>query len=167
MAVSAGREAVGFHVCRGAAGQRMGYTMKGTGNMRERLTRFMQGRYGVDQFSNFLVGLALILMVIELFVPVPYIRGGLNLVGLSLLAYSYYRILSKNHYRRYAENQRYMKYYNKVRFFFARKKSHMEQRKTHRIYKCPSCKQAIRVPRGKGKIAITCPKCRTEFIRKS
>ncbi len=135
--------------------------------MRERFSRFMQGRYGVDQFSNFLVILALIFMVLELFIPVSYVRSGLNSLGLLLLIYAYFRIFSKNHYKRYAENERYMKYYNKVRFFLARKKNHMEQRRTHRIYKCPSCGQSIRVPKGKGKIAITCPKCRTEFIRKS
>lgn len=135
--------------------------------MRERLARFMQGRYGVDQFTNFLIILALVLMVLRMFVPGLQVRSVLNMAGILLLMYAYFRILSKNHYKRYAENERYMKYYNKVRFFFARKKNHMEQRKTHRIYKCPSCKQAIRVPKGKGKIAITCPKCRTEFIRRS
>lgn len=135
--------------------------------MRERLMRFMQGRYGVDQFSNFLIILALILMVLEIFIPIPQVRSVLNTIGLLLIMYAYFRIFSRNHYKRYAENERYMKYYNKVRFFLARKKSHMEQRRTHRIYKCPSCKQSIRVPKGKGKIAITCPKCRTEFIRRS
>ena len=72
--------------------------------MRERLARFMQGRYGVDQFSNFLVILALILMVAELFIPVVHIRSGLSTAGLLLLLYAYFRIFSKNHYRRYAEN---------------------------------------------------------------
>ena len=135
--------------------------------MRERLMRFMQGRYGVDQLSNFLIILALVLMVFEIFIPVVQVRSVLNTLGLLLIGFAYFRILSRNHYKRYAENERYMKYHNKVRFFLARKKSHMEQRRTHRIYKCPSCKQAIRVPKGKGKIAITCPKCRTEFIRRS
>ena len=131
--------------------------------MRERLVRFMQGRYGVDKFSNFLIILALVLLVAEFFFPFVYLRAA----ALLLVVYAYFRILSKNHYKRYAENERYMKYYNKVRFFLARKKSHMEQRRTHKIFKCPSCKQSIRVPKGKGKIAITCPKCRTEFIRRS
>lgn len=135
--------------------------------MRERFNRFMQGRYGIDQFGNFLVILALFFMLLELFIPVTYVRSGMNTIGLLLLVYAYCRIFSRNHYRRYAENERYMKYHNKVRFFFARKKSHMQQRRTHRIYKCPSCRQSIRVPKGKGKIAITCPKCRTEFIRRS
>lgn len=135
--------------------------------MRERLARFMQGRYGVDQFSNFLTIAALVMLVIEFFVPVAHIRSGLNSLALLLLVYSYYRILSKNHYKRYTENECYLKYYNKIKFYFARKKSHMQQRKTHKIFKCPSCKQAIRIPKGKGKIAITCPKCHTEFIRRS
>ncbi|MCI8769780.1 MAG: hypothetical protein HFH73_01320 [Lachnospiraceae bacterium] len=135
--------------------------------MRERLARFMQGRYGVDKFSNFLVILALVLMVLEIFIPFIQMRRVLNSIGLLLLIYAYFRIFSRNHYKRYAENERYMKYHNKVRFFFARRKSHMEQRRTHHIYKCPSCKQKIRVPKGKGKIAITCPKCRTEFVRRS
>lgn len=135
--------------------------------MRERLARFMQGRYGVDQFSNFLTITALVLLVIEFFVPFAYMRSGLNSLAVLLIVFSYYRILSRDHYKRYAENERYMKYYNRFRLFFARKQSHMKQRKTHRIFKCPSCKQAIRIPKGKGKIAITCPKCRTEFIRRS
>lgn len=90
--------------------------------MRERFSRFMQGRYGVDQFSNFLVILALIFMVLELFIPVSYVRSGLNSLGLLLLIYAYFRIFSKNHYKRYAENERYMKYYNKVRFFLQGKR---------------------------------------------
>lgn len=135
--------------------------------MRERLARFMQGRYGVDQFSNFLTVVALIVLILEFFVPVAYMQSGLNSLALLLLVYSYYRILSRNHYKRYAENERFMKYYGKVRFYFSRQKSHMKQRRTHKIFKCPSCRQAIRIPKGKGKIAITCPKCRTEFIRRS
>lgn len=137
--------------------------MKGIKSMRKRLARFMQGRYGVDKFSNFLIIIALVLLVVDIFFPLIYLRS----FALLLVLYAYFRIFSKNHYRRYAENERYMKYYNKVHFSLARWKNHMEQRRTHRIYKCPSCKQSIRVPKGKGKIAITCPKCRTEFIRRS
>lgn len=90
--------------------------------MRERLARFMQGRYGVDKFSNFLVILALVLMVLEIFIPFIQMRRVLNSIGLLLLIYAYFRIFSRNHYKRYAENERYMKYHNKVRFFFCQEK---------------------------------------------
>ena len=135
--------------------------------MRERFARFMQGRYGVDQFSNFLVIAALVIMVIEMFIKNPVIRMVFNIITILNIVYAYVRIFSKNHQKRYAENQKYMQIHNRVKFFFARKKSHMQQRKTHHIYKCPNCKQNIRVPRGKGRIAITCPRCRTEFIKRS
>lgn len=140
---------------------------KGIDNMRERLARFMQGRYGVDQFSNFIIIMALVFMGIGFVFRIPIVVGVTNFLSVASVMYAYFRILSRNHYKRYSENEKYMKVHNKVKFFFACKKSHMEQRKTHRIYKCPSCRQSIRVPKGKGRIAITCPKCRTEFIKRS
>ena len=135
--------------------------------MRERLARFMQGRYGVDQFSNFIIFMAVVFMAIGLVVRVPVVRAIADLVSGLAIVYGYFRILSINHRKRYEENQRYMKIHDKVKFFLACQKSHMEQRKTHHIYKCPKCRQNIRVPKGKGRIAITCPKCGTEFIKRS
>ena len=135
--------------------------------MRERLARFMQGRYGVDQFSNFIIIMALVSMVVGFIIRIPLVAGLTNLLSIALVIYAYFRILSKNHYKRYVENEKYMKLHNRVKFFIECKKSHMEQRKTHHIYKCPKCRQCIRVPRGKGRIAITCPKCSTEFIKRS
>ncbi len=135
--------------------------------MKERITRFMQGRYGIDQFTNFLVFAALIMLIIEMFIKVPVIRFLFNVLSVAAIFYSYFRILSRNHSKRFAENERYMKFHNNIKFFIAREKSHMQQRKTHHIYKCPNCKQSIRVPKGKGRIAITCPKCHTEFVKRS
>lgn len=127
----------------------------------------MQGRYGVDQFTNFLVFGALLLLLLEMFIKVPLIRFLLNILSVAAIIFAYFRILSRNHSKRYSENERYIKYQNNIKFFIARKKSHMQQRKTHHIYKCPQCGQSIRVPKGKGRIAITCPKCYTEFIKRS
>lgn len=135
--------------------------------MRERLIKFMQGRYGVDQFSNFLIVAALIMVILEMFIKSFFIHLIFNVLSVAAIIYAYLRIFSKNHYKRRAENEWYMKYHNAVKFFIARKKSHMQQRKTHHIYKCPKCRQSIRVPKGKGRIAITCPKCNTEFIKRS
>jgi len=105
--------------------------------MRERLARFMQGRYGIDQFTNFLVFSALIMVVIEMFIKIPFVHLLLNILSVAAIMYAYFRILSRNHNKRYAENERYMRYHNGVKFFIARQISHMQQRKTHHIYKCP------------------------------
>lgn len=135
--------------------------------MREWIARFMQGRYGVDKFSNFLFVLALICLIVEFFVPVAVVRNILNLAALLILVYSYCRIFSKNHAKRYAENERFMKCFGSLQRLFHKKQSDRMQKRYHRIFKCPNCRQSVRVPKGKGKIAITCPKCRTEFIRRS
>lgn len=135
--------------------------------MRERISRFMRGRYGIDSYSNFLVILALVFMAGELLIPVSGIRSVLGILGILCLAYAYIRILSKNNYRRYEENERYLRRTAGIRRAVANARVRWEQRHTHRIYKCPSCRQSIRIPKGKGKIAITCPKCKNEFIRRS
>ncbi len=135
--------------------------------MQDWFRRFMQGRYGVDHFSHFLVFLAFFLMVIQLFVRHDVFRLIVSILVVLILIFSYYRTFSRNHYQRYRENEWYLKYHNQVKYFFSREKDHRMQRKTHKIFRCPNCGQSIRVPKGKGKIAITCPMCRTEFIKKS
>ena len=131
--------------------------------MRERFAQFMVGRYGMDHFGRFLVYFSLALMIISLFFPNSIIYW----LALVMLIYAYFRMFSRNVQKRYQENCTYYRYINKVKDFFKKQKSYMQQSKTHHIYKCPSCKQKIRVPRGRGKIAIRCRKCGTEFIKKS
>lgn len=74
---------------------------------------------------------------------------------------------SRNISRRYAENQKFMQVFSPVQNMIVSKISGARDLKTHRHFRCPSCKQKIRVPRGRGKIQITCPKCGQEFIKKS
>lgn len=131
--------------------------------MKEKFQRFMIGRYGNDEFSKFLTIVALILCIIELFTNNLII----NSIILVLLFYLYFRMFSRNYNKRYAENQKYLQIKNKIVAKFNSEKSMMQQRKTHHIYKCPTCGQKIRIPRGKGRICITCPKCKTEFTKKS
>lgn len=130
--------------------------------MKEKLYRFMQGRYGSDQLNRFLMILALILMVMSMFgVPFAY------LLGIACMVYAYFRMFSRNIYKRRMENSAYMKYEYKVKQKLATWKRDMKQRKTHHIYRCPSCKQKIRIPKGRGRIEIRCPKCCHTFIKRS
>lgn len=134
--------------------------------MKEKFIRFMQGRYGTygqDSLNKFLLAGALAAMVLSLFTGWDI----LYLFALAALVYTYFRIFSKNYTKRYAENQIFLKSTEGIRRFFSTQKNVMGQRKTHHIYKCPGCGQKIRVPRGKGKVAVRCPKCSTEFIKKS
>ena len=130
--------------------------------MKEKLYRFMQGRYGNDQLNRFLMILVLVCFALSVF----RIRGA-YLVGCACIVYAYYRMLSRNLYKRRAENAAYLRFETKVRGKIATWRRDMRQRKTHHIYRCPSCRQKIRIPRGKGRIEIRCPKCGQTFIKKS
>lgn len=130
---------------------------------RQKVMQFMQGRYGADQFSRFLIYLSLILLVITLFCRNNFIYY----IAVIVLFYSYFRMLSRNISRRYAENQKYLSLRYKVVGKFNWIRLRIKDSKTHRIFKCPSCSQKIRVPKGKGRISIKCPKCRIEFIKKT
>ena len=132
-------------------------------NLKMNFIRFMQGRNGMDELGKALNIGVIILLVLSIFTKwsVFYI------LALALMVYMYFRVFSKNTPKRYAENQAFLKSTCKIRTFWASQKNMMRQRKTHHIYSCPECKQKIRIPRGKGKIEIQCPKCRTKFVKKS
>lgn len=132
---------------------------------REWMQHFMEGRYGADQFSRMLTWLVLILLVLSLFVR----NGLLELVAVALLVYNYFRIFSRNHAARAAENRKYLDATETIRSKWTSFVNINGQRKDFHIYTCPNknCRQKIRVPRGKGRIQVTCPKCKTQFIKKS
>ena len=122
----------------------------------------MSGRYGFDQLGGFLCIASFILVIVGAWVsPVLY------WLGLILLIYSYFRVLSRNRSKRYAENLKYLSLQNKVVDWANRYILRFKQRKQYRYFRCPQCGQQLRVPRGRGKISITCPKCHNQFIKKS
>ena len=126
----------------------------------------MAGRYGVDQFGRFLSSAALVLLIVNLFVRVVVGRI-LYFLVLAILVYNIFRMFSKNTTARYKENVAYLKVKNRVVGWYANLRRRIRESKTHRFYKCPTCKTTVRVPKGKGKIRITCPKCGASFVRKS
>ena len=129
--------------------------------MREKLQRFMMGRYGADAFNKFLFTLVLILWILDMFIDTRILYSW----AILLAVYGYFRMFSRNVQKRYQENVKYLQIKGKVLSKLKFKKSDIEQRKTHQINKCPTCRQKIRIPRGKGRICITCPKCKTEFTK--
>lgn len=131
--------------------------------MKQKLQQFMAGRYGVDQLSRVLMFLSLGILILSMFTKWTLFY----FLAILLLGYVYFRMFSRNVQKRYQENQRFLNLrYRLVAKKDARKRQ-WAQRDVYRYFKCPNCKQRIRVPKGKGKICITCPKCRIEFIKKT
>ena len=133
--------------------------------MRDKFNKFMQGRYGVDDLSRFTMGAALVLIILAMFANIFSRTAGstLDILGVAAIVYAYIRIFSRNIQQRYAENQKFLQMTSKFRFRFNKEKNLMKQRKTHHIYSCPGCGQKIRIPKGKGKIEIECPKCHNKI----
>lgn len=126
-----------------------------------RIRIWMYGRYGQDELSTCLAWVSFAILIIGMFVPILYPLAFIPLV------WSLFRCFSKNTYRRQQERYAYLRFKNKIKAAFRIRKRMWQERKTHKYYKCPSCKTWLRVPKGKGKIKITCSKCKTEITKKT
>jgi len=135
--------------------------------MRERFFRFMQGRYGLDALSRFLMFFGLGIFVISTLFISDLPGRVVDVIAWLVLLSSYARVFSRNIPKRARENQWFLNKTAKFRGFFRQQRFLFRQRKTHKIYKCPTCQQKIRIPKGKGKIEVRCPKCGSTFIKKS
>lgn len=127
------------------------------------LRRFMMDRYGTDQ-----LGIALMIFYLFL-VLLASLTGAwvLRLLALAVLGLCLFRMLSRNRNKRYQENIKFMQVWTSVKVWFQSLVRRAKDTPTHKYYHCPKCKNTLRVPKGKGKIQITCPVCRTEFIKKT
>ena len=123
------------------------------------LQRMMYGRYGGDQLCMALF----VLSILVSFIPFWPAR----IVSWVLIAWALFRMFSKNIPRRQKENMVFLKVWRPVCRFFSRLFKGRPDAKTHKHFRCPKCRQEVRVPRGKGKINITCPKCGTKFMKKT
>jgi len=117
--------------------------------------RFMQGRYGGDKLNITLIWIAFAVCIINLLIPFKVVKLFLLVFYYGLLGWAIFRFLSRDTYKRYQENRVFLQMLDRAKD------------REHRYYNCPRCRQPVRVPRGKGKISITCPKCKEKFIKKT
>ena len=118
------------------------------------LRQFMTGRYGTDKLNTVILTAGLVVCLVGVFV-----NGSASLiftvVSYGLMIWALCRTFSRNTYKRYQENKKFLMLVERMKD------------RQHRYFTCPKCRQTVRVPRGKGKVAITCPRCKERFIKKS
>ena len=120
-----------------------------------RFRSFMTGRYGTDQLNTAILCTGLVACLISAFINVASVNLLLTAVSYALMFWALFRSFSRNTYKRYQENRKFLQFFDRLKD------------REHRYFDCPKCRQVVRVPRGKDKIAITCPKCKEKFIKKT
>lgn len=130
--------------------------------IRNVLQRFMYGRYGSDQMNVFLIVAYLVLLLLS---GLPGLAL-LELPAFVLMAWTVFRMLSRNHAARRAENARFLKVAGPMIRWYRLQRT-IRRDKEHRYFKCPGCGQQLRVPKGKGRITVTCRGCGASFQEKS
>ena len=119
------------------------------------LRSFMAGRYGTDRLNMAILCAGLAASLLSVISPFAAVNMVLFLLSYGLLFLAIVRCLSRNTYKRYQENRKFLKIVDRLKD------------REHRYFDCPKCHQTVRVPKGKGKIAISCPKCREKFVKKT
>ena len=115
----------------------------------------MAGRYGHDKLNSAMLWTGVVLAVVGLFVTALLPNLLLHMLAYALMGLSIFRTFSRNTYKRYRENRKFLMLVDRLKD------------RDHRYFECPRCRQPVRVPRGKGKIAISCPKCKEKFVKKT
>ena len=123
--------------------------------LRAGIRQFMTGRYGTDKLSLTLLVVAMVLSILSSFMGTSLLNPVLTLLSYVLMFWALFRVFSRKTYARYEENRKFLRFFDQLKD------------RTHRYFSCPKCRQTVRVPRGKGKIAITCPRCKERFIQKT
>lgn len=128
-----------------------------------KMQSFMYGRYGYDELSQFLSKTALLCVIVGLFAYPGFFCG----LTMALYLVTMFRMYSKNITKRQQERDAYLRRTQPLRDWRALQKRKFNDRKTHKFYRCSQCKTSLRVPKGKGKIKIHCPKCGAEIVKKT
>ena len=125
------------------------------GKLKRGLQRFMSGRYGTDKLNMCILIVGVIISIVGAFLKSDIATLVLTTISYVLMFWAIYRCFSRRTYKRYQENRKFLMLLDRIKD------------RQHRYFTCPRCRQPVRVPRGKGKIAITCPKCKEKFIKKT
>ncbi len=129
----------------------------------EKMQRAMMGRYGTDQFTLFLLITSVIFTFLGNFKPIRF----MYFIGVAIIFYALYRTMSKKYDARRKELNLYLRLSEKPRAELHLLGNKIRDKKTHRYFKCKECKTVMRVPKDRGKIEITCPKCRAKCVKKT
>ena len=124
---------------------------------------FMMGRYGTDQLTLALLISGMVLTFISNAFDLNFLISFTYVIFFICI----YRTMSKNISARQKENYKFLKYWNPIMSWSKAKYNVLKSSREYKYFKCPNCKQVLRVPRGRGKISVTCQKCNTKFIQKS
>lgn len=132
--------------------------------LKNKLYNFMQGRYGADELGRFLSLFVVVLLLISsLLGRFRVVSMIFEISAVVILVYAFYRILSRNLYKRATENNRFLE----IRMKFRKGQGgSARDRKNYVYFKCPACGKEMKAPRGKGKIRVTCHQCNTSFEKK-
>ena len=122
----------------------------------DQFRNFMMGRYGSDQLNVALLGLGLGLMLLGTIFGRSNPKASVFIfLSYFFLFFCIFRMYSKNIPKRRRENAAFLSVFSRLKD------------REHRYFRCPQCRQTVRVPRGRGKINIRCPKCSHQFIKRS
>jgi len=130
--------------------------------LRRELQRFMIGRYGSDTLNTVLIYILFVVLILNVFLRSDILNW---IYAIGLILY-FFRFFSKNRVKRKRENQQFVKMIKPLRSRF-QLWQHQRTDRHHKYYLCPQCNTKVRIPSGHGKVAITCPSCRHEFIKRS
>ena len=119
------------------------------------LRNFMSGRYGTDRLNMVILGVGLVASLLSVWVQSMPLNMIYILLSYGMMIWAICRTLSRNTYKRYQENRKFLQFFDRLKD------------REHRYFDCPKCRQMVRVPRGKGKISITCPRCKEKFVKKT
>lgn len=131
--------------------------------LRASMARLMSGRYGADQLSMAMVIAALVVSILGTFTGA---RAVAMVLSDALLIVAFFRMFSKDRYRRAHENEVYLSKTEGARRGFTEWLNRVKNGKKYRYFTCPKCKRRLRVPRGVGSVTVTCKNCGAKFDKK-